>query len=71
MPVALKDPRYAAETQDLGIRDLPDAQAQLIELQLLLEEVGSNVEGLQDKVRMRSGFLGCCRQVPELQGWND
>lgn len=40
-----------AETQDLGIRDLPDAQAQLIEMQLHLEEVSSNVEVLQEKVR--------------------
>ena len=42
-----------AETQDLGIRDLPDAHAQLIEMQLLLEEVSSNVEVLQEKVRAK------------------
>ena len=47
-----------AETQDLGIRDLPDAHAQLIEMQLLLEEVSSNVEVLQEKVRSRP----CCSQ---------
>ena len=40
----------AAETQDLGIRDLPDAQAQLIEMQLHLEEVSYNVDMLQEKV---------------------
>ena len=47
-----------AETQDLGIRDLPDAHAQLIEMQLHLEEVSSNVEVLQEKVRARP----CCSQ---------
>lgn len=47
-----------AETQDLGIRDLPDAHAQLIEMQLLLEEISSNVEVLQEKVRARP----CCSQ---------
>ncbi len=39
------------ETQDLGIRELPDAQAQLIELQLHLEEVSYNVGTIQEKVR--------------------
>lgn len=40
-----------AETQDLGIRELPDAQAQLIEMQLHLEEVSYNADTLQEKVR--------------------
>ena len=39
------------ETQDLGIRELPDAQAQLIEMQLHLEEVSYNVDTIQEKVR--------------------
>ena len=47
-----------AETQDLGIRDLPDAHAQLIEMQLHLEEISSNVEVLQEKVSARP----CCSQ---------
>lgn len=40
----------AAETQDLGIRDLPDAHIQLIETQLVLEEVSSNVDIQREKV---------------------
>ena len=38
------------ETQDLGIREVPDAEALAIEMGLRLEEVFSNVEALLDKV---------------------
>lgn len=41
---------HFAETQDLGIREVPDAEALAFEMGLRLEEVSSNVEALQEKV---------------------
>ncbi|BDA44544.1 probable glutathione-regulated potassium-efflux system protein KefB at C-terminar half [Coccomyxa sp. Obi] len=38
------------ETQDLGIREVPDAEALAIEMGLRLEEVSANVEALQEKL---------------------
>lgn len=39
-----------AETQDLGIREVPDAEALLIEMGLRLEEITSSVAALQERV---------------------
>ena len=41
----------ATETQDLGIREVPDAEAFLIEMTLQLEEVQTRIATLQEKVR--------------------
>lgn len=38
------------ETQDLGIREVPDAEALAIEMGLRMEEVLANVEALREKV---------------------
>ncbi len=50
-----------AETQDLGIREVPDAEAFLIEMTMQLQEVTAKIETLEEKVRGHSRERGSWR----------
>lgn len=58
------------ETQDLGIREVPDAEALAIETGLRMEEVLANVEALHEKVgslwRAASAAQMVARWGPDL-----